>query len=114
MIQSMQQSLYGTFSDMYKDLHGFRPKHIDTSTWTEEKFEKEFEEMSAAISIQIDEEREFQNNNVIAFEERVAKVIATGAGDRETALRWIHEAENSNGDSDYLCFLMNIPYGYLG
>lgn len=109
----MSQSLYGTFSDMYKDLHGFRPKHIDTSSWGEERFEKEFGGVSTAISVQIAEEREVQSNNVVAFEDRVAKTIATGAGDRETALRWIHEAEGSNGDNDYLCFLMNIPYGHL-
>ena len=23
-----------TFWDMYKDAHGFRPRHIDTSSWT--------------------------------------------------------------------------------
>jgi hypothetical protein len=38
----------------------------------------------------------------IAFEMRVQAVIACGASDRAMALRWIHEAEGSNGDDEYL------------
>jgi hypothetical protein len=29
------------------------------------------------------------------------------------ALRWIHEAEGSDGDEEYLCFLVGLPYGYF-
>jgi len=29
------------------------------------------------------------------------------------ALRWIHEAEGSNGDEEYLCHLIGLPYGYF-
>jgi hypothetical protein len=35
-----------TFWDMYKDAHGFRPRHIDTSAWTIEQFEAELLKMS--------------------------------------------------------------------
>jgi hypothetical protein len=106
------QELFSTYSDMYKDLHGFRPR-FDTSSWSEEHFQKEFVEMSAAITVQMDEERTVQEANERAFEVRVAETIALGARDRETALKWIHEAEGSNGDNDYLCFLLNLRYGYL-
>ena len=34
-----------TYSDMYKDAFGIRPR-VDTSTWTEEDFEKEFSMLS--------------------------------------------------------------------
>jgi hypothetical protein len=36
-----------------------------------------------------------------------------GAVDREMAMRWIHEAEGSQGDNEYLCFLNGLPYGYF-
>jgi hypothetical protein len=29
------------------------------------------------------------------------------------ALRWIHEAEGSDGDDEYLCFRAGVPYGYI-
>ena len=117
MNQSKQQELFGTFSDMYKDLNGFRPRprprHIDTTTWSEESFARAFEEMSAEIAIQIDQENLIQSNNVVMFEKRINDVIAIGAGDRKTAIRWLHDAEHTDGDDDYLCFLLNIPYGHI-
>jgi len=48
-----------------------------------------------------------------AFEMRVQTVIACGARDRAMALRWIHEAEGSNGDSEFLCYLVGLPYRYF-
>jgi hypothetical protein len=40
-------------------------------------------------------------------------VIGCGAKDRAMALRWIHEAEGSNGDDEYLCYLVGLPYRYF-
>jgi hypothetical protein len=47
------------------------------------------------------------------FEARVAKIIALGARDRAMALRWIHEAEDTDGDDEYLCYRVGVPYGYI-
>ena len=47
------------------------------------------------------------------FEMRMLSLLQTGAKDREMALRWIHEAEGSNGDDEYLCFLLGLPYRYF-
>jgi len=40
-------------------------------------------------------------------------LLQTGAKNRAMALRWIHEAEGSNGDDEYLCFLLGLSYGYF-
>ena len=48
-----------------------------------------------------------------AFEMRVQSIMACGAKDRAMALRWIHEAEGSDGDDEYLCYLVGLPYRYL-
>jgi hypothetical protein len=40
-------------------------------------------------------------------------MINLGANDRETALRWIHEADGSGGDDEFLCYLNGLPYGYF-
>jgi hypothetical protein len=40
------QSIYW---DMYKDAYGVRPRGVDTSTWTLEQFEDEFEGLGVAI-----------------------------------------------------------------
>ena len=38
-----------TFWDMYKDAHGIRPRHIDTSSWTLAQFEQEFAELEEVM-----------------------------------------------------------------
>jgi hypothetical protein len=99
--------------DMYKDAYGFRPRGIDTSSWTVEQFEEEFESLQKAINANYEQEKEQQAKAMVAFEARVTKVIASGARNRDTAMRWIHEAEGSQGDDEYLCFLVGLPYGYF-
>jgi hypothetical protein len=44
---------------------------------------------------------------------RVQGLMMSGAKSYEMALRWIHEAEGSDGDEEYLCFLVGLPYGYF-
>jgi len=102
-----------TFWDMYKDAHGFRPRHVDTSSWTEADFEAEFKQLADIIEREDIQRREDEAAAVVRFEARVQRVIDSGARDRATALRWIHEAEGSNGDDEYLCYCVGIPYGYF-
>jgi hypothetical protein len=108
-----QEELQSIFWDMYKDAYGFRPRGIDTTTWTEADFTEQFERMSQHIDREaaLREQREFKAAH--AFEMRVQSIIACGAQDRAMALRWIHEAEGTNGDDDYLCWTVGLPYHYF-
>jgi hypothetical protein len=44
---------------------------------------------------------------------RVQSVLACGAKDRAMALRWIHEAEGTTGDDEFLCYTLGLPYRYF-
>ena len=99
--------------DMYKDAYGFRPHGIDTSSWTEQDFEKEFEYLSYAIRREDEARRMAEEGAVRDFENRVGEMVALGAGNRETALRWIMEADQANGDWEFLCYLNGLPYGFF-
>lgn len=101
------------FWDMYKDAYGHRPRGIDTSSWTEEQFEAEFVQLGRTIEANYQVQLEQEERATIAFEMRVQELLISGAKDYEMALRWIHEAEGSNGDDEYLCFLVGLPYGYF-
>jgi hypothetical protein len=108
------EQLACTFSDMYKDAHGFRPRGIDTSRFTEEDFRKEFEYLQRVILENDAREREAQAAAARDFEARVGELIAIGAGNRETALRWIMEADgNGYNDWEYVAFVNDLPYGYF-
>ena len=99
--------------DMYKDAYGVRPRGIDTSSWTEAQFEAEFVVLQAAIEEEVARERAAQAEAAHRFEMRVLELMMSGAKSREMALRWIHEAEGSDGDDEYLCYLVGLPYRYF-
>jgi hypothetical protein len=99
--------------DMYKDAYGVRPRGIDTSLWTLADFEREFECLGAVIEQENIMLQEAQAQAQHDFEMRVLSLLQTGAKDREMALRWVHEAEGSDGDDEYLCYLIGLPYGYF-
>ena len=102
-----------TFWDMYKDAYGFRPRGIDTSTWTLEQFDAEFEGLSVAIDAAEQERKTAEAKATDSFERRVAELISMGARDYDMAMRWIHEAEDTGGDSDYLAWTLGLPYRYF-
>ena len=102
-----------TYWDMYKDAYGFRPRGIDTDSWTVDQYIQEFDHLEKVIQERIDEENEAQQAAALKFEDRVLQLIGLGAGNRETALRWIDDADGSYGDMEYLCFLNGLPYGYF-
>jgi len=99
--------------DMYKDAYGFRPRGIDTSAWDEATFNAEFDYLQDLIAKNEQERKVAEQEAAHAFEMRVQSVIACGAHNRAMALRWIHEAEGSNGDDEFLCYLMGLPYRYF-
>ena len=101
------------FWDMYKDAYGHRPRSIDTSAWTEADFEREFVQLSVTIAEEDRLRKEAEEKAAYDFEMRVQGLLMSGAKDRDMALRWIHEAEGSSGDDEYLCFLVGLPYGYF-
>lgn len=108
-----QEELQAIFWDLYKDAHGIRPRGIDTSNWTELAFANEFANLTAISEknylVRLESEREAE----ITFEIWVQKLIGCGAKDRAMALRWVHDAEGSNGDDEYLCYLVGLRYGYF-
>ena len=108
-----QEELQSIYSDMYKDAYGMRPRHVDTSGWTEQEFAGEFEHLQRTIIDHAHQREAAEEKASHAFEMRVQTVLAVGASDRAMALRWIHEAEGSNGDDEFLCYLTGLPYGYF-
>ena len=104
------QSMYW---DMYKDAYGVRPRGVDTSGWTLEDFEAEFEGLGVAIEAEDKARKAAEAEAVTKFEQHVTNTICMGAGDRETALRWIMDASSANGDWEYLCYDLGLPYQYF-
>ena len=102
-----------TYWDLYKDAYGVRPRGVDTTTWTLADFDSEFKLLGQIIQEEMIARRAAEEKSAHDFEMRVQGLLMSGAKDRDMALRWIHEAEGANGDDEYLCFLLGLPYGYF-
>jgi hypothetical protein len=111
---SVLEQMQCQFWDMYKDAYGVRPRGIDTTEWTEEEFMAEFETLGKVIEREEIARKESEVTASARFEEQILSLMVTNCKlDRAGAIRWIHEAEGSNGDDEYLCFLLGLPYGYF-
>ena len=101
-----------TYSDFHKDAYGFRPRGIDTSTWTLEDFEKEFAVFARVCEQNRIEREAAEAEAIIRFEDRVLNLMHTGTN-RERVIAWLMHAESANGDFEYFCFTQGLPYGYF-
>jgi hypothetical protein len=99
--------------DLYKDVHGVRPRGVDTSNWTLEGFNAQINALSTALEEQMEEERQNQTLAIQRFESRVQDTILAGAGNRETAVQWIMRDSGMGDDQEYIEFRFNLPFGYL-
>ena len=110
---SVLEQMQCQYWDMYKDAYGVRPRGIDTSSWTEYAFQVEFEHLALVIQQEETARKESEASAAVRFEAQMDSLMQSGAVSRDAALKWIHEAEGSNGDDEYLCFLLGLPYGYF-
>ena len=102
-----------TFWDMYKDAYGVRPRGIDTSGWTLADFDREFASLGQVIQAEEVQRREMEAEATVRVEKAIDTLMRSGARDRATAIRWLHESHDTQGDAEYLCFQLGLPYGYF-
>ena len=80
------------FSDLFKEVNGFRPRGILVDDWND-RTPRQKQELWNALCDELEEntklEKLLEIERIGTFEARVKDVIGLGAGNRETALRWI-------------------------
>ena len=101
------------FWDLFKYAHNVRPRWIDTSTWTIAQFEDQFVILDKLIESNHKQQLILEGQAVEQFEIRVQTLLTAGAVDSDMAISWIHEAEDTGGDNEYLCYTLNLPYNYI-
>ena len=109
---SLLEQMQCQYWDMYKDAYGIRPRGIDTSSWTEDDFRAEFEVLGRAID-ESEEQRKADQTDAITKFEGIVGTLVNGNTSRAQAIQWLMDAEGCNGDFDYFCFCVGLPYGYF-
>ena len=73
-------------SDLYKDVYGMRPRGYNFHNWSFQELTDFVNDLSEENTRQIEEEK--------AFEQKALKdVMSVGAPDKETAARWLDQAD---------------------
>ena len=80
-------------SDLYKDVHGVRPRYINFNEWSDGELEVYTDKLIAQLKENEEQERLQEKANVKGFQDQVQKTIELGAGNRKTALKWLFSSE---------------------
>ena len=87
---------YDIFSDLHKDVHGFRPSAIFMKN-VKRFSDQERDDLWESLCVQLEEntkaEKAQEEVDIAKFEARIQDVIELGAGNRTNALLWIAGTE---------------------
>ncbi len=86
-----------TLSDLHKDARGFRPRSEsfwnEWTTSTDDGKQSIWDGLVDELVRREEEEKEAEERAVVSFLAEMNQFIEYGAGDRETALRWMTDGE---------------------
>lgn len=103
-------------SDLYKDAYGHRPGQSFWEMWNtvSDHYRQEiWDNLLDALDCAVESEREARAKAEHAFQCTINSLMHAGAQDFEMAIRWLHDANDTQGDDEYLEYKLGIGYGYI-
>ena len=107
------------FSDLHKDVYGYRPRGAAMEDWNS-RTPRQKNELFNALCDELEEvtrdEKRQADRNLMEFTGEILNMIELGAKDRETALRWMTQEEEFHSEqcvSHWLwaCGILFTDYG---
>ena len=107
-----RDSLITSVYEMHKDAFGVKGRHYNFDKMSNKELEEELEYLCRVAKEVAEEEDKAEKSAYEQFENRVAEIMKMGAGDRETAIKWILQAENLDNeyDASYICYCLGLNY----
>ena len=104
------------FSDLHKDVYGFRPRYVTFESL--EAFDAEYERLVAQLSEQMDEDKIRQDANMDKFAQRVMETMELCNCDQRRAVEIIADAEGELEDYKFygperLEYTFDLKYGSI-
>ena len=104
------------FSDLHKDVYGFRPRYVTFESL--EAFDAEYERLVAQLSEQMDEDKIRQDANMDKFAQRVMETMELCNCDQRRAVEIIADAEGELEDYKFygperLEYSFDLKYGSI-
>jgi len=98
--------------EMHKEAYGVKGRHYDFDKMSNEDLQKELDHLAEVAKREREIEARQEAENYKNFEKRIFDTVQMGAGDRETAIKWILEAEglDKEKDTSYICYCLGLDY----
>ena len=100
------EELEGIYCEMHKDVYGVKARWYRAESV--EQARKDIDVLQAALEVQMEQDKKYQQEAIAAFE-----ALVRTYGGIETAKRWQHQAYGTDGDDEFLCYHLGLPYGYF-
>ena len=118
MTNSERNETINYISDVYKDVNGIRPRNYNFDAFSDKDLDEFLADLNKQADDQYWEMRTEQAKSELKFMKLINDTIASGAGNRENALRWIIQGyDNGHIDGwtiDGLLIQNNIDYTKYG
>ncbi len=105
------EELESLYCEMHKDAYGVKARWISFTSI--EEGEAAVDRLQESLNAVMAQEKADREAAVVRFEQRIKDTIEMGAWTRDNAIRWIHEAEGSDGTEDHLEWILGLGYGYF-
>lgn len=105
------QELEELYCEMHKDVYGVKARWYRAESV--EQARKDLDALQEALRQEMAREAKAQDAAAAEVEQVIANMIEFGAADRETAIRWLHDSNDTGGDDAYLEFHLGLKYGYF-
>lgn len=107
------QELKDTYCDCYKDVHGIKARWVYAEDLTVAELERMLDRLHEEYEVVSKEEELREQAAAKAARERIQKLLEAGAQDVKQAVKWLHEAERTDGDNNFLDYELGTPYGFV-
>lgn len=105
------------FSDLHKDVYGFRPRGhwFYDATTTDEERQAEWDYLCKRLGEQIEEENAQKAKALEDLQARVRELVASGAKDEQQALKWIVQSLNPSEQDlwyggEWVCYELGLAF----
>jgi len=107
-----RDSLITSVYEIHKDAYGVKGRHYNFDAMSNKELEEELDHLIKVANAEREAEEKFEAEAYEKFEKQVEENIKLGAIDRETAIKWILEAEglDKEYDSSYICYCLGLSY----
>jgi hypothetical protein len=96
---SKRDELLSFYSDLYKDVNGFRPRQ--GTDWTDAKMQAEVDRLLVSLDELMEADYQLVKEKLCRFTDRLDELLTFGAISYDISLRWLMQSEDVEDQWDF-------------